>query len=336
MFNGKYISLKEVVYRLKRHPLLSHVEIGDIAYDAMDIINLVGVPLIYESKLSFVDVEEFRAILPCDFLYILSAGKLVNQMVSPLVASTSTRAGNWACVSATGLNSAEVGTYAIKRGYIYFDFEEGTAELNYKAVALDDDGYPMIPDNISLIKAIEEHVKVQHFRMKVDLQEMSEGPLMRAEREYAWYIGQAQGTLLMPDLDEMESIKNSLVRIIHETSQHDNGFRANAVDVLNGSSTIASGPTGGVSAVDSQWNTEPSLEMLFYFSIGEVELAPVTITNDNYGLYDTLQVDPDGSTDGIINIDGVDTPIPFTLVVGNVIIAKRTTGTAVGWLKITG
>jgi len=331
MFNGRYISLKEVIYRLKRHPLLSHVEIGDIAYDAMDIINLVGTPLIYESKVKFLDIEEFRTALPCDFLYIISAGKIVNEMVSPLSTGTSTRAGNEPCINANGFNTLEIGTYSIKRGYMYFEFETGTVEVNYKAVALDEDGYPMIPDNVSLIKAIEEHVKVQHFRMMVDMQEMPEGPLRRAETEYAWYIGQAQGTLLMPDLDEMESIKNSLIRIVHETSEHDNGFRNSARDVLNESIGHVDVPTGGTGG-----SSEPEKDLLIQFTFGlaEVELAPITIIEEQVGLYDTLQVDP-GSVGGVLNINGVDTPVPFSLAIGDIVIAKRTNGAATGWLTVS-
>jgi len=225
MFNGKYISLREVVYRLKRHPLLSDIEIGDIAYDAIDVIKMTAAPLIYESKPAILTVAEFRTELPCDLLYILSAGKLIDDVVSPLNADTAARAGNHGCISAAGGSSTSLQTYSVKRGYMYFDFEDGQVEINYKAIATDDDGYPMVPDNTQLIKAIENYVKVNHFGIKVDLGEIPAHVLQRAEQEYSWYIGAAQGSLLMPDLDEMESIKNSLIRILHATNEHDFGFK---------------------------------------------------------------------------------------------------------------
>lgn len=237
MFNGKYISLREIIYRLKRHPLLANVEIADIAYDAIDVINLVGAPLIYESKLAVLDVAEFRTELPCDLLYTLSVGKVTEQgLISPLSSTTSTRAGNQACANNAGGTVTELQTYSVKRGYMYFDFEEGQIEVNYKAVALDSDGFPMIPDNVSIIKAIENYVKIQHFTIKVDMGEMSERPLQRAEQDYYWFVGQAQGSFLMPDIDEMESIKNSLIRIIHATNEHDYGFKYQSVGTEKGTS----------------------------------------------------------------------------------------------------
>ena len=231
MFNGKYISLREVIYRLKRHPLLADIEVGDIAYDALDVINLIAAPLIYPSKFELLTVKEFRAEIPCDMLSVISVGRVDNDFVSPLNVDTSNRAGNHGCVSVAGGNSVALQTYSIKRGYVYFDFEDGQVEINYKGLALDEDGYPMIPDNTSVIKAIENYVKIQHFGIKVDLGEMPAQGLMRAERDYSWYIGQAQGALTMPDIDEMESIKNSLVRIIHATNEHDYGFKYQSLGV---------------------------------------------------------------------------------------------------------
>jgi len=230
MFSGKYISLNEVIYRLKRHPLLANIEVGDIAYDALDVINLVSAPMIYDSKVEILDVTEYRAELPCNLLSITSAGVLTSlDTISPMNKDTSTRATNYKCLTEANANSITLNTYQVKRGYIYFDFEEGQVELNYKGIVLDDDGYPMIPDNTSLIKAIESYVKINHFGIKVDLGEMPAHGLQRAEQEYSWYIGQAQGAFTMPDVDEMESIKNSLVRIIHATNEHDYGFKYQSV-----------------------------------------------------------------------------------------------------------
>lgn len=330
MFNGKYTSLQEVIYRLKRHPLLANIEIADIAYDAMDVINLLGAPLIYESKVKFLDVEEFRTPLPCDLLYTLSVGRLVNDRISPMSSSTSTRAGNWSCVDANGASTLPLSTYAIKRGFIYTDFEEGTVEVNYKAVALDEDGYPMIPDHVSVIKAIEANVTAQHFKVKVDMGEIAESALRRAETDYSWYMAQAQSILAIPDVDEMESIKNGLIRLIHNTSEHDNGFRNLAINPKGAVSGNLN--TGAVSG--AQDTPVKNLLIQFNFGISEVELAPITVIEDQVGLYDTLQVDS-GSLGGVINLNGVDTPVPFSLAVGDTVIAKRTNGDAAGWLAIS-
>ena len=331
MFNGKYISLREVIYRLKRHPLLASVEVGDIAYDALDVLKLIAAPLIYPSKFELLTVTEFRAELPCDMLSIISAGKVNADFVSPLTKDTSNRAGNHGCVSIAGGNSTDLQTYSIKRGYIYFDFEDGQVEINYKGIALDADGYPMIPDNTSVIKAIENYVKINHFGIKVDLGEMPAHGLQRAEREYAWYVGQAQGALTLPDVDEMESIKNSLIRIIHATNEHDYGFKYQSVGI------VGSGSGNSDSVITaSQANKEtPILEMIFNFGAGEIQLAKTIVSASNAGLYDKLLVDSNGTTSGVININGTDTGIPFTLATGDEVIPKRQGSANIGWIKIS-
>jgi len=333
MFNGRYIELQELIYRLKRHPLLANVEIGDIAYDAIDVIKLVGAPVMYESMWELLDVKEYRAEIPCELINVLSIGRITDQeYVTPLNKSTSTRGGNWKCATASGLKSVQLDTYDIKRGYIYFDFEEGQAEINYKAIACDESGFPKIPDDTSLIKAIEAAVKVNHFGIKVDLGEIAQHVLQRAEQDYTWYIGQAQGSLLMPDIDEMESIKNALIRIIPNTRQHDTGFKFQSQDPLSVGNVTNSIRDGAVSGASDA--TPIDLLIQFPFAAGVVELSPLTVIEEQVGLYDTLQVDP-LSIGGVINLNGVDTAVPFSLAIGDTVIAKRTVGTAEGWLTIS-
>ena len=44
--------------------------------------------------------------------------------------------------------------------------------------------------------------------------------IQRLERDYAWYVGQAESALKMPSVDEMETIRNSLIRFIPNYRAH--------------------------------------------------------------------------------------------------------------------
>jgi len=315
------------MYRIRRNPLLTNIEIGDIAYDTMDVLKLIGAPAIFQAQPTILSVSEYRTQIPCNLHKIISVSRFNNNFFSPLVKDTSNRATNHGCLAKVGVNSVNVDTYEVKRGFIYFDFEEGDIELNFSAIAVDEDGYPMIPDNVSVIKAIEAAIKVSHYTVKFDMGDISERVLNKAEQEYAWYIGQAQTSLIMPDVDEMESIKNSLIRLTHNLNEHNTGFAFQAANSVSVGSAASSGNSA---------QSVPEIDLSIYapFDAGVVELSPMVITAELAGLYDALQVDS-GSIDGTVNINGVDTPVPFTLAVGDSVIFKRTNGTAVGWLNIS-
>ena len=101
------------------------------------------------------------------------------------------------------------------------DVEDGMLNIEYKGLVLDEDGLPMIPDNIHLIKAVIAYVKIQHYEIKYALGELPGPILQRAEREYSWNVAVAETAFKMPSEDEMESIRNGLVRFI-------SNYRANS------------------------------------------------------------------------------------------------------------
>ena len=220
MFNGKYTSLREIIYRVKRHPLMADANFSDMALDVLDIIRSIGAPMAYESIIKYIPIENYRAILPSNLFYIERVDWITPTNNIPMQYAPSNSGGNWNCISAAGKAIESTYTYSVKRNYIYTDIESGSIGLHYKALVMDEDGNPMVPDNISLIRAIENYVKLQHFLPKHDLGEIPNHTISRLERDYMWYIGQAENALKMPDVDEMETIRNSLVRFIPNYRAH--------------------------------------------------------------------------------------------------------------------
>lgn len=60
-------------------------------------------------------------------------------------------------------------TYKIQGSVIYTSLKEGTIEISYRAIAVDDEGYPLIPDKSSFTRALELYIKKQCFTILFDL-----------------------------------------------------------------------------------------------------------------------------------------------------------------------
>jgi len=222
--NGNYISIKEIMYRVKRHRLMADANYSDMALDILDVIKSLGTPLAYNSCIKYIPITKYRSQLPKDILYIESVELKEGDQHTPMQYAVSNSGGVWNSVSAAGRKIVSRLTYTIKRNFIYTDIEHGIIALKFKQIVLDEDGYPMIPDNISLIRAIEAFVKWKHFDIKNDLGEVPIGIVEKANQEYTWYIGQAISSLQMPSVDEMESIKNALIRFIPNFRAHSEAF----------------------------------------------------------------------------------------------------------------
>lgn len=114
--------------------------------------------------------------------------------------------------------------YSIKPGYINTNIGSGYLKLVYDAVPVDEDGFPLIPDNISYVEAVYWHVV-----MKLKYPEYLSGKIDRERyydirRSWNFYCKQAYGDAMMPNMDEMESIKNQWNRLVPELNSHSNYY----------------------------------------------------------------------------------------------------------------
>lgn len=111
--------------------------------------------------------------------------------------------------------------YSVKPGYIMCSAPTGYLKLSYHAIPVDDDSYPLIPDLTSYFEACYWYVT-----MKLKYPDYLNGRMNREiyydiRRSWNFYCKQAYGESLMPNYDEMESMKNSWLRMYPEINEHD-------------------------------------------------------------------------------------------------------------------
>ena len=115
-------------------------------------------------------------------------------------------------------------TYKVQGDVIFTSIKEGTIEIAYRAIAVDSEGYPMIPDNSSYINALELYIKKKYFTILFDTGKISPQIYNQVCQDYSWAVGQAQSDLVRPSIDEMQSITNSFNTLIPRMSEHKSGF----------------------------------------------------------------------------------------------------------------
>jgi hypothetical protein len=115
--------------------------------------------------------------------------------------------------------------YVINPGYLKMNVKSGYLMMSYIAIPMDEDQYPLIPDMSSFKEAIYWYIN-----MKLKYPEWATGRLSdrvyyHAETKWRFYRGQAYAEALMPSTSEqMESIKNTWIRLIPELNEHSRFF----------------------------------------------------------------------------------------------------------------
>jgi len=222
------LTIDHLMARLYRNPLLQNVPLYDIVDHLKDFIRLIHLPSKTISKTITLEVKEFRAILPNDLISVKSV-KLINGSGDKIRIPVSTEDSIEHLRDNNTLgNFSSTYSYKVVLPYIYFDVEEGSAEIIYTGIHVDEKGYPILPDIPSLAMAFENFVKLQYFTVLVENNQLSENSLARAEQQYNWYFGQAERELEQFTEDKAESLMNQLIRLLPDRDAFYSDFKFNS------------------------------------------------------------------------------------------------------------
>lgn len=213
----KPISIKVVLDRLRRHPMLSDVALESMIDYAVDFIRIMGLPAAFDDKTAILEVDKYMAKLPDDF-YVMNQVRTAEPHPVYFRYTTDTfyKSDNKA-------NAAHF-TYKIQGEVIHTSIEKGFIEIAYQAIAVDECGLPMIPDNAKFIRALENYVKLQKFTILFDEGKISPNVIQRADQEYCWAVGACDTELKLLTIDKVESIANIMKTLVGKDNEHYRGY----------------------------------------------------------------------------------------------------------------
>ena len=215
--NVEFVSVREVLARIARHPLLQDIDLEAGIQYTLDFYGIVGLPNSYVDKVASIRIEDYRGELPCD---IVAVNQVRNEKTGQCMRSmTDAFGGN----KSSSLLSED--TFKTQNRYIFTSFKEGEVSVSYRAIPVDEDSIPMIPGNAVFLKALEDYIKVQKFTLLFDVGKISADALSHAEQEYAWSVGRCQNRFKMPSVSEMQSITGMMHRLIPAHHQFKEGFK---------------------------------------------------------------------------------------------------------------
>ncbi len=246
MNNGNFISVKAIADRLLMNPLMKDLNFEFIIDKTVECLRLVNMPPIYVPGKATIVITNFRGDLPIDMIYLKQAFLISNSTnvktignatdlhgditdfvsssaalgadLIPMTQATDTVHEAYSCLPKQNSNNNNV-TFSLTNNKIYTNIEKGGVFITYQAIAVDEDCFPLIPDNIKLIRAIESYIKYRWFDILNDMDKVTDRKLSKAEADYCWNIGQAQSDLIMPNETEMEALVNSIAKLLPSTEQ---------------------------------------------------------------------------------------------------------------------
>lgn len=230
MLTGKYTTITRVLENVIRDTgFTDEISFADAIEWAYRAMQFIGAPQIYITKVTDgnkelehpdpIQVVNYRAELPCDLHRIIQVRDYCNK--------ESVRASTYNFELSDNMRDTPIGSnlhYIINDGFIFTDFKEGELEIAYEAFPVDNEGYPMIPDDERYLKAVESYI-IERIARRLWLQDkINDFKYKALEQDWLFYVNSAKNKAQMPSIDEMESLKNQLVRLISHPDRYRNQF----------------------------------------------------------------------------------------------------------------
>ena len=96
--------------------------------------------------------------------------------------------------------------------------------LSYTAFPVDEDCYPLVPDDISFREAMFWYI-YKKFLLGGYMPNANGMTYQVAEEQWKYYCTQARNAANYPDIEKYESFLNQWVRLIPNINRHDDNFR---------------------------------------------------------------------------------------------------------------
>lgn len=216
MNRERFVSLKEIINRvyLSGGDIVNDVTEDDVITYAIELMGIVGIPALFENKIENLEIKNYKAALPCDFI----EEKGIKCCDRHLNASTD--------MFDVRESKTHVPTYKIQGNFIITSIEKGNIQLAYTAIKTDDEGYPMIVDDQSFIRALVSYIVYKRvFTNYINGRLPNENIMERVEREYEFNIAQATQKLTQPTIDEFDNISRMMNSFIFRHNSRKEGFK---------------------------------------------------------------------------------------------------------------
>lgn len=212
----QYTSIKRVLDDLLDHPMLRDLSLDQVVRYTIRFISLNGFPKLYQNKETVLDIENYRAVLPCDLIAINQVKDCKTQICLRAMTDTFLPADKRLLTELSFKTQGQL---------LYTSFKEGQVEVSYKAIPVDENGFPLLVDNEIYIAALEAYIKKQVFTIKFDQGKVTGPVLQNAKQDYALLAGQLNSEFTIPSISEMQSISNMLTHMVPRMNEFYKGFK---------------------------------------------------------------------------------------------------------------
>ena len=235
-----YTNINRVLDSLCEHPMLSDITLEQVVRHTIRFISKHGYAKLYQNKQEDVEIHDFRGMLPCDLISITQVRDNITGISMRAITDSymprEHKKGK--CVDPmNNVNKPKPWYIPSERPFpdepafktqgrvIYTSFPEGLITIAYRAIPIDEDGYPLLIDDETYLDALEAYIKMKVFTVKFDHQKISAGVLQNAQADYAVASRLLMSHMTLPTPAEAEVLARIWNTMLPDMRSFSRGFK---------------------------------------------------------------------------------------------------------------
>jgi len=212
MISGKVTSLGSIMYKVLRNPICVDLTYDQCAEFALEYIKLIGAPLSYTDNISEpLEIKNHKVALPKNVITVrgISCNGNAMRYASDIYHSND---------DSDFVGGSKEYTYTLQNCVITTSMKEATIVVSYKSLETDEFGYPLIPDNESFKMGLEYYIIHRHLEPLWTMGKIQDKVFQYYEQKRHFYTGQAGTSMMVANLDHLETMMNAINRLIVDTN----------------------------------------------------------------------------------------------------------------------
>jgi hypothetical protein len=229
----RYKSIKSIIAKLYRD-LGSSTEMNEshVVEWIAEALSRIGSFYQYETLNECIEIDESgKAKLPDNFYRLID----ISYQGKPLHWASVSALTDYACQGCTvplTCDNCSNNTFYINDCYLITDIKPQTVDSNnpklicisYLGIPVDSEGYPKIPDDTYYDEALASYVTY-----RIDYRDWRKGNTtdkvyQESEKNWLFYVNSARGSANMPSIAQLETLKNTWVRLIPKQNEYNTFF----------------------------------------------------------------------------------------------------------------
>ena len=223
MMTGRTVSVGNILWKVLKQPIVQDLKYEDAAEYAIEYLRLIGAPLSFEDKVIRIKLSNYKGMLPPNLISLRGIAYSDCECDGGIAMRYASD------IYHTAITGCEPGgqeyTYITQNNVVTTSMKDGWINISYSAIATDDFGYPLIPDNESFKVGLEYYIIHRTLEGLWSMGKITDKVFQYYEQKRHYYSAQVTNSMTIKNMDQMETMMNAVNRMIIDVNPQETFYK---------------------------------------------------------------------------------------------------------------